>query len=164
MTIDQRNEEALTRKVAFQAIGLRWEGTFAEAGAGGIRAVHRTLQDRLAEIPYAIHTETMLGLSYHAFPGGDGFVHYAVVEVELIDQVPHGMVTVSVPDLTYATCSHHKDQSIDQSYNNIYAWIKKQGYAEYNPDHLTHVEKYPMSQDPYSDNPEFIIMIPVHVG
>jgi len=161
MIIDQRNEAALIRKEAFQAVGLRWEGTFAEAGAGGIRAVHRTLQERLAEIPHAIHTDTMLGLSYHAFPGGDGFVHYAVVEVERIDQVPDGMVTVSVPDLTYAARSHHKEQSIDQSYNNIYAWTKEQSYSEYNPDHLTHFEKYPMSQDPYADNPEFMIMIPV---
>lgn len=164
MIIDQQNEAALSRKEAFQAVGLRWEGTFAEAGAGGIRAVHRTLQERLVEIPYAIHTDTMLGLSYHAVPGGDGFIHYAVVEVEQIDQVPDGMVTVSVPGLTYATCSHRKDQSIDQSYNHIYAWIKEQGYSEHNPDHLTHFEKYPMSQDPYSDDPEFIIMIPVRVG
>ncbi|MGG3282053.1 GyrI-like domain-containing protein [Paenibacillus solani] len=164
MTIDQRNEATLTRKEAFQAVGLRWEGTFAEAGAGGIRAVHRRLQERLGEIPYAIHTDTMLGLSYHAVPGGDGFIHYAVVEVErIIDRVPDGMVTISVPDLTYAACSHRKEQSIDQSYNNIYAWIKEQGYSEYNPDHLTHFEKYPMSQDPYADDPEFTIMIPVRV-
>ncbi|KOP66949.1 transcriptional regulator [Bacillus sp. FJAT-18019] len=161
MTIDQRNEAALTSKEAFQAMGLKWEGTFAEAGAGGIRAVHRTLQGRLSEIPHALHTDTLLGLSYHAAPGGDGFIHYAVVEVERIDEVPDGMITISVPALTYATCAHRKEQSIDQSYNNIYAWIKEQGYSEYNPDHLTHFEKYPMSQDPYSDDPEFVIMIPV---
>ena len=92
---------------------------------------------------------------------GDGFIHYAVVEVERIEEVPEGMVTISVPALTYAACSHRKGQSIDQSYNNIYAWIKEQGYSEYNPDHLTHFEQYPMSQDPYTDDPEFMIMIPV---
>ncbi|GAB6926715.1 hypothetical protein JCM10914A_06980 [Paenibacillus sp. JCM 10914] len=161
MTIEQRNEGTVTSKAAFQAVGLKWEGTYAEAGAGGIRAVHRALQERLTEIPHAIHTDTLLGLSYHAFPGGDGFTHYAVVEVERIDDVPTGMVTLSVPTLRYAVCSHRKEQSIDQSYNNIYAWINDQGYSAYSPDHLTHFEKYPMSQDPYSDHPEFIIMIPV---
>jgi len=161
MNIDQRNEAAVTRKPAFQAVGLKWEGTFAEAGAGGIRAVQRTLQERLAEIPHAIHADTLLGLSYHAAPGGDGFIHYAVVEVERIEEVPEGMVTISVPALTYAACSHRKGQSIDQSYNNIYAWIAEQGYSEYKPDHLTHFEQYPMSQDPYTDDPEFMIMIPV---
>ena len=58
MIIDQRNEAAVTTKEAFQAIGLKWEGTFAEAGAGGIRAVHRLMQERLSEIPHALHTDT----------------------------------------------------------------------------------------------------------
>jgi predicted transcriptional regulator YdeE len=71
------------------------------------------------------------------------------------------MVSLSVPALTYAACEHSRQHSIEQSYNNIYSWIHEQGYTEYNPDHLTHFEKYPMSQDPYADNPEFIIMIPV---
>ena len=97
MTIDQRNEALVTTKEAFQAIGLKWEGTFAEAGAGGIRAVHRLMQERLAEIPHALHTDTPLGLSYHALPGGDGFIHYAVVEVERIDEVPEGWLRYPFP-------------------------------------------------------------------
>ncbi|MEJ9218247.1 GyrI-like domain-containing protein [Paenibacillus glucanolyticus] len=161
MTINQRNEAKIMSKEAFQAVGLKWEGTFAEAGAGGIRAIHRMLQERLPEIPYAIHTDTLLGLSYHAFPDGEGFIHYGIVEVERIEEIPAGMVSLSVPALTYAACEHSRQHSIEQSYNNIYSWIHEQGYTEYNPDHLTHFEKYPMSQDPYADNPEFIIMIPV---
>lgn len=161
MKAQQQNEAALTKKEAFQAVGLKWEGTFAEAGAGGIRAVQLQLQQRLDEIPYAIHKETMLGLSYHAFPGGEGFIHYAAVEVERVDKLPEGMVAVSVPTLTYACCEHRKEHSIEQSYNNIYAWIREQGCKEYSPDHLTHFEKYPMNQDPYGDGPEFTIMIPV---
>ncbi|HAG01157.1 MULTISPECIES: effector binding domain-containing protein [Paenibacillus] len=161
MSAQQRNEAALTTKEAFQAVGLKWEGTFADAAAGGIRAVHRQLQERLEEIPHAIHKDTMLGLSYHAFPGGEGFIHYAAVEVEKLGKVPDGMVNVSVPTLTYAACQHSKEQAIEASYTNIYNWIKEQGYKEYSPDHLTHFEKYPMSQDPYDDHPEFVIMIPV---
>ena len=97
MIIDQRNEAAVTTKEAFQAIGLKWEGTFAEAGAGGIRAVHRLMQERLSEIPHALHTDTLLGLSYHAVPGGDGFIHYAVVEVGRIDEVPEGWLRYPFP-------------------------------------------------------------------
>ncbi|MFD2044688.1 GyrI-like domain-containing protein [Ornithinibacillus salinisoli] len=161
MTVEQKNEATLVSKEAFHAIGLKWEGTFAEAGAGSIKAVHQEFQERLKEIPHVIHPETMLGLSYHAVSGSEGFTHYAVVEVEKVEVVPPGMESVSVPTLTYAACEHHTHQSIDQSYNNIYRWIKEQGYKDYAPSNLTHFEKYPMSQDPYTENPEFVIMIPV---
>jgi len=161
MTVSQKNEANLTEKKAFHAVGLEWEGTFAEAGTGGIRAVHRALQERLKENPHVINPETMLGLSYHAVPGGERFTHYAVVEVEKVEKVPARMVTVSIPTLTYATCKHDKNQRIDQSYHNIYHWIKSQGYKENNVDNLTHFEQYPMSQDPYADDPEFVIMIPI---
>lgn len=161
MAVEQRNEALITTKPAFQAVGLKWEGTFAEAGAGGIRAVHKELQERLAEIPHALHKETMLGLSYHANPNADGFIHYAVVEVERVVDIPEGMVVISVPELTYATCHHAKQHNIEQSYNNIYNWIREQGYKDAAPEGLTHFEKYPMNQDPYAENPEFVIMIPV---
>ncbi|PAK49433.1 GyrI-like domain-containing protein [Paenibacillus sp. 7541] len=161
MTVEQRNEASITTKPAFQAVGIKWEGTYAEAGAGGIRAIHEQLQERLAEIPYAIHKDTMLGLSYHAHPGAEGFTHYATVEVEKVGDIPEGMVAIAVPELTYATCHHAKQQNIQQSYTNVYNWIREQGYQEKAPDGLTHLEQYPMEQDPYDDQPEFVIMIPV---
>ncbi|MBS4200033.1 effector binding domain-containing protein [Bacillus sp. FJAT-49732] len=161
MTINQKNNAVLTSKEAFHAIGLKWEGTFAEAGAGAIREIQTELKERLKEIPHIINPDIMLGLSYHATPGGDGFTHYAAIEVEKVDNIPSGMVSIFVPTLTYATCEHHKDQSIERSYDNIYDWIRSEGLNENNVDHLTHFEKYPMNQDPYSTDPEFTIMIPV---
>lgn len=103
MTEEQKNETHLTSIEAFHAIGLKWEGTFAQAGAGSIRDVHKELQDRLKEIPHVVIPAKMLGLSYHAVPEGQGFIHFAAVEVDKVEEVPAGMVTVSVPTLTYAT-------------------------------------------------------------
>ena len=161
MTSIQKNEASLTVKKAFEAVGLKWEGTFAEAGEGSIHAVQRKLQDRIKEIPYVLNTEIMLGLSYHADPKAERFIHYAVVEVERTEEIPNGMVTVSVPTLSYATCKHVKNQKVDQSYKNIYSWIKKQGYQKIHVDGLTHFEQYPMQQDLSTNDLEFIIMIPV---
>lgn len=156
--MEQENRTVIVRRDSFLAIGLKWEGTFAEAGAGGIRVVHKEMQERLHEIKHVIHPETLLGLSYHFRPGG--FTHYAVVQVENVDDIPEGMVSISVPTLTYAKCQHIKGQNIDASYQNMFAWIEQQGYQLDKQD-VTHFEEYPMAQDPYSNDPEFSIMIPI---
>lgn len=161
MAEQQKNNISLITKDSFQAIGIKWEGTFADASAGGIRAVQQIMKDRLHEINDILHPETLLGLSYHAFPGGETFVHYAVVEVKSALDIPNGMEIISVPGLTYAACKHHKGWSIKESYNNIYRWIQLHQYQQDNSGGLTHFEKYPMAQDPYDRDPEFEIMIPV---
>lgn len=43
----------------------------------------------------------------------------------------------------------------------MYDWIRNHGYVENNVDQLTHFEKYLMTQNPYADRPELVIMIPV---
>lgn len=44
---------------------LKWEGTFAEAGAGAIRKVQTEFKRRLHEIKNMMHPDELLGLSYH---------------------------------------------------------------------------------------------------
>ncbi|MFD2615337.1 GyrI-like domain-containing protein [Paenibacillus gansuensis] len=142
----------------FQAVGIKWEGTFAEAEAGGIRAVQEEVQRRLLEIKHVTDPHTLLGLSYHT--DKDRFTHYAVVEVEQAEQVPESMTSVTVPEREYLTYSHPKGDSVQQSYGNLFAWMERNGYRHDQRD-LTHFEKYPMSQDPYTTKPEFTILIPV---
>ncbi|WP_019637467.1 GyrI-like domain-containing protein [Paenibacillus fonticola] len=165
----QVNETVIVTKQAFSAVGLRWEGTFAEAGAGGIRVIQRELQHRCGEIRGIADPGHFYGLSYHAYPGGTGFVHYAVFEVTDADQeeVPEGMVMVHVPAMKYAKYEHRAGQNIGDSYSGIYAWIEQQQDLRTLPqegDELTHFEIYPSNQDPDSTHPEFTIMIPVLEG
>ncbi len=77
--MEQTNDTIIVVKAGYRAIGLKWEGTFAEAGAGGIRRVHEQLQGRLPEIPEPASLTHFYGLSYHAYPGSERFIHYAVV-------------------------------------------------------------------------------------
>ncbi|UFJ40314.1 GyrI-like domain-containing protein [Brevibacillus humidisoli] len=158
--MEQLTAAAVVTRTGFQAIGLKWEGTFAEAGAGDIRRVHQEMHRRLQEIPHVVQPDKLLGLSYHAHPGAAGFTHYAVVEVGKVEQVPAGMVHLSVPTLTYAKCEHRKGQEIIRSYQNLYTWIEQQGFSPFKGD-LTHLEEYPMAQDPHTDDPEFTILIPI---
>ncbi len=159
--MEQTNETIVVKKEGYRAIGLKWEGTFAEAGAGGIRRIHEKLRARLREIPEPVTLAHFYGLSYHANPGNAGFVHYAVVETtDDTGYVPGGMVAVEVPTLSYAKCEHARGQSIDKSYRNIYEWIEQQGYSVSRGE-LTHCELYSLSRDSYDPDPEFTIMIPV---
>ncbi|CAH1196753.1 MULTISPECIES: GyrI-like domain-containing protein [Paenibacillus] len=158
--MNQVNEAMLLHKDAAVVIGLKWEGTFAEAGAGGIRAVQMEFKRRLPEIEGVLHPKELLGLSYHMTE--THFSHLVAVEVEAEQEasVPEGMLRMDVPAQTYATCSHVKGQSIEASYNHIYAWIEQQGFKALN-EPFTHYEVYPMDQDPYDPEPEFSIFIPV---
>jgi len=158
----ERREERIEviARPAFAAVGMRWEGTFAEAGAGGIRAVQRNLASRLAEIEGRTDDGILLGLSYHASPDASSFVHYAAVRVDGRGATPDGMARVDVPALTYAATAHRKGQSIDATYRNLYRWIEQQGLSVLEGS-LTHCEEYPLAQDPDDPDPEFAIWIPV---
>lgn len=158
--VNQSNKIERVNKEEFKCVGIKWEGAFKQAAEGEIRKVHAEMQERLKEIKNVLNADVLLGLSYHASPNADGFVHYAMVEVETIEDVPAGMQSLTVPAYSYAKCEHQHGQSIDQSYNNMYQWIDDHGYqVSYNE--LTHFEKYPMSQNPYADDPVFSIMIPL---
>lgn len=164
--MEQTNMMAtIVTKQAFSAIGLRWEGTFAEAGAGDIRAIHEKLLQRRVEIRGIVDPGNFYGLSYHAYPGGDGFVHYAVFEVADPgeEQIPEGMVKVQVQAMKYVKYEHRAEENISESYSSIYAWIEQQGLKTQPQEEkeLTHFEIYPSDQDPYSSHPKFTIMIPV---
>ncbi|RKL66269.1 AraC family transcriptional regulator [Salipaludibacillus neizhouensis] len=161
MNSEQKSTITVVSKEAFQAVGLKWEGTFEEAAAGGIRHVQEEMHRRLKEISHIVDSKTLLGLSYDANLGELGFTHYAVVEVKGAENIPAEMVSVTVPSLSYATSEHQKDQNIEYSYQNLYKWIKDQGLKTNNDTHLTHLEKYPLSQDPYTLDPAFTMMIPI---
>ncbi|MFD2330747.1 GyrI-like domain-containing protein [Cohnella sp. GCM10020058] len=143
---------------AFEAVGLKWEGTFAGAEAGEIRDLQDELKRRLGEIPKLTQPDTLLGLSSHVVK--EGFLHYAAVEVPEEAAVPGDMVRLEVPALTCAKFEHKKGQSIGLSYSHVYAWIEKQGYQSASGD-FKHIELYPMDQDSHDPNPAFTILIPI---
>lgn len=156
--MEQKNECMLVTKESFQAVGLKWSGTFAEAGAGGIRLVQAEMKRRINEIKHVVNPHILLGLSCHMTK--DAFTHYSAVEVEHMEDIPDGMISISPPTLTYAKCEHRRGQSIEASYNNIYAWIEDKGYRLYKGD-ITHYEEYSIDRDPHAEDPEFVIMIPI---
>ncbi|WP_020617246.1 GyrI-like domain-containing protein [Paenibacillus daejeonensis] len=160
MSSSKNNGVTVATKPAFQAIGLHWEGTFTQAGKGEIRNLQAALKERLDEIPHRTHPEQLLGLSY---PEEDnGLTHYALVEVAQVESIPEGMVTIALPELNYVRYRHVSGQDIGESYQLVEDYMKTQGMRQPD-DEVTHLEIYPMEQNSHTDQPEFVIMMPVSV-
>lgn len=151
-------EGKIIKKPAFTAVGLKWSGTFAQAGAGEIKKVIEQMGQRQHEVEQIVNPDILLAISNVDRP--DGFTIFIASEVSAVGTVPPGMAVIQIPEKTYATCQHRKGQNINDTYNNIFEWISSQGH-ELDKEHLTHLEEYPAEADPYSTDPEFTIMIPI---
>jgi predicted transcriptional regulator YdeE len=143
---------------AFQAIGLKWQGTFEQAAAGEIKELMKDFQSRSHEIKEKTHSDLLLGLSYFDYP--DGFTLYSAFQVEQTAFIPIGMHSIAVPELTYAVCRHHKGDNINETYRQLFAWIDQQGYLHHK-ESIAHYEEYPAFQDPFDPEPEFSILLPI---
>ncbi|MGR6546489.1 GyrI-like domain-containing protein [Paenibacillus tundrae] len=150
----------LVHKEASVVVGTKWEGTFGEAGAGGIRVVQSEFKRRLGEIQHVLYPDELLGLSYHMT--GTGFTHYVGVEVDpsATREIPEGMERIEVASSHYAKRNHRKGQNIEASYNELYVGIEASEY-QLAGGALTHYEVYPMTQKTDESDPEFTIFIPV---
>ncbi len=67
---------------AYRAVGLKWEGTFAEI-VPDLKNVIQQSEARADELEYKVNPRVQLGLSYHVVE--NGFAHYAVHEVSAGD-------------------------------------------------------------------------------
>lgn len=83
-----------------------------------------------------------------------GFPRAESSVVQRIEDASEEMVTISVPALTYALDPIAEGRESTSRITISITWIKEQGYSEYNPGHLTHFDQYPMSQNPYADDPD----------
>ena len=150
----------VVKKDCFLAVGLPWEGTYAEADAGAIREVLKELHYRVGEIGYKISSEEIIGLSYRVKADSEKFRHYSLIEVEKVTHIPNGMVAVQVPAMNLVKAIHNEEEDVATSYQDIYQWIEQQGHTAASVEY-THMEIYPLDTSTYEGNPEFSIYIPI---
>jgi predicted transcriptional regulator YdeE len=151
-------EIQVVKKDAFSAVGLRWEGTFAAAGEGEIRHVLAEMKRRLGEIAHKVNPDVILCAAKVNRP--DGFTAYLCAEVSKVEDLPEGMVRIEIPAFTYAKTEHLPGENIQQTYAALYAWMEQEGYRS-NQDGLTHLEEYPVGNNPYDPDPAFTILAPL---
>ncbi|MFM1652057.1 GyrI-like domain-containing protein [Brevibacillus sp. B_LB10_24] len=151
-------EKELVKKNAFSAVGVIWQGTFQQAASGEIRNVMEELRSRIKEITQVVNPEAILGISFHNIP--NGFTYHLCMETTEGGTIPEGMQRIDIPALTYVTCKHERGKNVNDTYTDCYRWIEEQGYILHESEYKQ-LEVYPVSYRPLTDEPEFIIMIPV---
>ena len=147
---------------AYRGIGLKWEGSYTEVST--LKELITSMSARVGELDHAINPKMQLGLSYHHRP--DGFVHYSVYEVSEEQQLPEGMVEINVPQMTYLTTHHRKDQIIGQTYNEIYQWLNENHYEPFRESDVEYYDRLPIKHERYPhdrdvNHPHFDILIPI---
>lgn len=147
---------------AYRAIGYKWDGPYAEVSS--LKEIIYSMSSRVSELEHAINPEVQLGLSYHLRP--DGFVHYSVYEVSEEQQIPEGMIEIHVPEMTYLTIHHKKEQNIGQSYDNIFQWLKESEYEPLKEPDVEYFDRLPIKHERYPNDrnvnkPHFDILIPI---
>ncbi|RKN77048.1 GyrI-like domain-containing protein [Paenibacillus ginsengarvi] len=152
-------EVNLITKQAFQAIGLRWDGTFQGAAKGEIRELIAEFKRRLNEISGIVIRDRILGFSEGHTK--EGFTYFVMVETLQSDEIPDGMTALSIPTYTYAVCEHQKGMNIDKTYEDLAAWYSAEGY-ELVPNARS-FETYPFHYNPLVDEPEFCVYNPVQL-
>lgn len=153
-------EILIVDKSAFQLVGLTWQGTFEQAGAGEIRQVMQKVRERQEQILNRIDPSTILGITQSMTQ--TSFTYTVGFEVEHVDQIPlpEGMSHITVPAQLYAKAIHPTAEEVFQSYQRVFEWIKLQGYQQVDQ-HMNHLELYPVTYNPLTDTPELTIMIPI---
>ena len=147
---------------AYRTIGMKWEGTWKEITE--LKKLIKDMSDRVKELPKAVNQEHQLGLSYHTKNGG--FVHYSVYEVDESQSIPNGMIEFKVPESLYLHVSHPENQSIGQTYHDIFEWIEHSEYKLKLDPHTKYYDPLPIKHEVYSsgrdlNNPYFEIFIPI---
>ncbi|WP_409253118.1 GyrI-like domain-containing protein [Bacillus sp. SCS-153A] len=144
-------------KSGFKALGLKWQGTFAEAAQGDIQRLFSELKEVADGIENKENPGIVKGVSYHNLHGG--LTYYLCHEVSKIEEIRYGLEIVEVPSYTYAFLEHHGPNIMD-SYHILYSWIEEKGY-NLDQQILEHLEEYPADYDPDEDELRAAIYIPV---
>ncbi|WP_416151925.1 GyrI-like domain-containing protein [Salipaludibacillus sp. HK11] len=146
-------------------VGLAWEGTIAEAEKGDIHRVIEDVKNRSEEIDGKINESELVCVSIHDRP--NGFTHHVGWEVETGIKVPTGMVSCVLPEGTYFTLMHQKEENIAKTYTNLKQEIQNKGLTPLKPEQVDSFDELPIKIELHSvekilkEEPEFQIHIPV---
>lgn len=149
---------------SYRAVGLKWEGTFSEI-VPNLKKVIKQMKERAHELEHRVNPNIQLGLSYHVIE--NGFAHYAVYEVSEEQEIPNGMIEISVPEWTYVKTTHHKGENVQKTYEDLHQWLFDSDYTAYREAGVEYYDPYmpikhehcPVDHDP--NDPHFDIYIPI---
>lgn len=99
------------------------------------------LKERVHEIQHLINKQVQFGAFIAEDTTGDLDGYWVGMEVERIDVIPPGMVSLTVPPQTYvSTLYHGANDGIRDAYRDMHEWAEINGYERRRD--LWHVEKF----------------------
>lgn len=114
----------------FYLIGMRYSG---EDMQQGIPALWVKFSQRMGEIPGVIDSVSAYGVSVmpEEATGPEDFEYTAAMKVSSLDEIPEGMVGVTIPTGRYAIFTHEGSmEKLQQTYGFIYGvWAKSGDYT-----------------------------------
>ncbi|MFD2369901.1 GyrI-like domain-containing protein [Brevibacillus sp. GCM10020057] len=108
-------------------VGLSFSGTFP-ALVAEMPKVWESFLQRQGEIPFVIQPSICYDVSQenHAY---QWYTEYVVTEVERFEEIPPGMIGITLPERTYARFTHTGPmEQVQQTYRQAFQWLGDEGY------------------------------------
>ncbi|TCS96721.1 GyrI-like domain-containing protein [Hazenella coriacea] len=147
-------------KESFQFMGIGWTGPYTMSRE--IPHIWENFISRIKEIPNQVQPGVFVSPCHDRVTD---FTCYIGVEVDSANQVPKGMLTLTVPTQRYAVFVHKGPiKTTPETYRKAWTWIERMGYIK---DHSTlglevFDKRYiPSIDDPGSPDNMYEIYIPI---
>jgi AraC family transcriptional regulator len=116
----------IIEKKEIKVVGIAWNGSYSQIKK--IPALFSELQMRFDEILYQTDEPIMIA-PFHSRE--TELTYYVTIPVEKIEFIPEGMVGFKIPAKNYVFATHFGTPGeIDQTYSQIYSWMKEYGYEK----------------------------------
>ncbi|MEH7355119.1 GyrI-like domain-containing protein [Neobacillus drentensis] len=109
-----------------KVIGISWNGTYSQMDC--IPSLFRRFKGRRYEVPFQTQ-ESILIAPFHTRE--TEITYYVTTPVEVIDDIPEGMVGFTIPRKNYVFSTHKgRIEEVENTYNKMFAWMKEYGYDQ----------------------------------
>lgn len=148
-------EPKIVSKPAFTVVGVKYSGKNEN---NEIKQMWDTFDARVLEIQHKVDAYTALGVCANMDEETGEFDYIAGFKVEDATVIPAGMVSMEIPEATYAVFATTLP-AIGETFDNAHQkWIPQSGYQ---PTGGTELEVYDEEFDPQDPTSTFEIYIPV---
>jgi len=148
-------EPKIVSRPAFTVVGVKYHG---QNENNEIPQMWQVFGPRMSEIKHVINTGICYGVCANADERTGEFDYIAGFEVESVAGIPEGMVSMEVPEATYAVFATTLPAIGETFHNAHHQWIPQSGYR---PTGGPELEVYGEEFEPQDPASTFEVYIPI---
>lgn len=145
-------------------VGMKFAGPFAALPVE-MPKLWATFLSRVAEVPHeVVDKQTFYGVGDEDFQYKT-YTEFIAVEVERLEEIPHGMYGFTIPALRYLKATHRGPMTgVQETYMRLFQWMKEHGYEQDRS--ALRIERYdqrfiPSVHAPDREENEYEILVPL---